>query len=98
MTYPLQTEEQRIVEALRIEQMRQEDEGLSRDYIATFGSPAGQKVWADIQREAFMSETTLVKRTEGGIDPYASAAQEGTRVLALYIKSRIEFFTKENRT
>ena len=62
MTYPLQTEEQRIVEALRIEQMRQEDEGLSRDYIATFGSPAGQKVWADIQREASMSARSA--RTE----------------------------------
>ena len=95
MTSPLQTEEQRIVEALRIEQMRLEDEALSKDYLVTFGSPPGRKVWEDIQRKAFLHESTLDKRQDGSVDLYAMAVNEGARTLALYIKSRIEFRKEE---
>ena len=90
MTSPIQTEDQRAAERQRVEAIQREAEGLSRDYLTTFSSPVGRKVWADIRARSFLTETTMDKDERGAVDPYAMAINEGARTLALYIKGRIE--------
>jgi len=73
-----------------VEESAESRRTLDREYLATFSTPSGLKVLEDLEKRCFVHESTAAVDAGGRMDEHRTLVNEGSRLNAAYILSRIE--------